>query len=131
MPGTLETPVAAELHTKLSDVFQSMVEHASARLVYGEPVSAGGKTILPVATIRYGFGGGSGAKEDGQQRGGGGGGGLIAKPLGVVEVTESISRFIPITSNGSIVLAVGIGVALGLLLARKRVDVRVEKRGRD
>ena len=84
-------------------------------MVFGEPVSVGSKTVVPVAKIRYGFGGGSGAKGDGEQHGGGGGGGLIAKPLGVVEISETDTRFIPITSNWTLVAAVGLGAVLAFL----------------
>src|SRR6266496_967465 len=114
----MDTPASAELHKELPGVFQSIVDRAGARLVYGEPVSVRGKIILPVATVRYGFGGGSGGSGDKQQHGGGGGGGLIAKPVGVVEVTDSETRFIPIRSPWAMVAAVGIGVALGFLIQR-------------
>jgi uncharacterized spore protein YtfJ len=32
---------------------------ANARAVYGEPVERDGLTIIPVAQVRYGFGGGT------------------------------------------------------------------------
>jgi len=100
---------------RLEEVFKSIVEHASAKLVYGEPVSVGGKTILPVAKIRYGFGSGSGRKANGDQQGTGGGGGLVAKPVGVVEITQSQTRFVPITPHWTLVAAVAFGVCLGIL----------------
>ncbi len=37
-----------------------LFEKAGARSVYGEPIPAEGKIIVPVATLRYGFGAGSG-----------------------------------------------------------------------
>jgi len=89
-------------------------------MVYGEPVSIGGKTVLPVATVRYGFGGGSGSNPE-ARRGGGGGGGLVARPLGVVEVTESQTRFIPISSQWSTLAAVGVGLVLGWLVIGRRL----------
>ena len=88
-------------------------------MVYGEPVSVAGKTVLPVATVRYGFGGGSGSTAE-ERRGGGGGGGLVAKPLGVVEVTESQTRFIPIGSRWAVVAAFGLGLVLGWLVIPER-----------
>ena len=66
MEQTMEPPVAAGSKTQLEEVFKSIIEHAGAKTVYGEPVSVDGKTVLPVATIRYGFGVGSGAKADGE-----------------------------------------------------------------
>ena len=46
--------------------FQTLIEplskSATVKSVYGEPITANGKTIIPVARIAYGFGGGSGKK---------------------------------------------------------------------
>jgi uncharacterized spore protein YtfJ len=109
----MEQPVSAGI--KLEDVFKSIIEHAGAKAVYGEPVSVDGKTVLPVAQIRYGFG--SGGKGNGQH---GGGGGLIAKPFGVVEITQSQTRFIPIRSSRALVIAVSLGVCLGFLAGSRR-----------
>jgi uncharacterized spore protein YtfJ len=129
MAESIEMPVLAEKRRSIEEVFQSIVDRAGAKTVYGEPVTAGDRTIIPVASIRYGFGGGSGAKEK-QQHGGGGGGGLTARPVGVIEATPERTRFIPIYSIWSIAVAVGLGLALGMALVPKRVDVRVDKRDR-
>ena len=98
-------------------VFRSVIDHASAKLVYGEPFSVGGKTILPVARIRYGFGGGSGGSPDRQRHGGGGGGGLVSHPVGVVEVTAAQTRFIPINPVGTTIAGIGVGICIGCLAA--------------
>jgi uncharacterized spore protein YtfJ len=110
---------AGRMENSFEEVFKSVIEHADAHTVYGEAVSVGGKTILPVALIRYGFGGGSGGKANDGQQGGGGGGGLISKPLGIVEITQSKTRFIPITSNWTMLAAVALGVCLGWLAVPK------------
>jgi uncharacterized spore protein YtfJ len=102
---------------QLEETFLSIVSQATVKTIYGEPISAEGKVIVPVAAIRYGFGGGSGRSEKDNQEGGGGGGGFIGKPLGVVEVTQQQTRFIPIRPDWIIVVAFGIGVALGFLIA--------------
>jgi uncharacterized spore protein YtfJ len=109
---TMEAPVVTN---SFEEVFRSIVEHAGAKSVFGQPVSVGGKTVVPVARIRYGFGGGSGQREDGGQHGHGGGGGLIAQPLGVYEIDQSQTRFIPITSNLTLLAAIGLGICLGVL----------------
>jgi uncharacterized spore protein YtfJ len=51
----------------MSDSQSSLVEriaeliqvHASARQVYGDPVEKDGTTVIPVAKIQWGFGGGA------------------------------------------------------------------------
>lgn len=102
--------------------------NASVESVYGEPIQAGDKTIIPVARIRYGFGGGFGhgkktkewisepglftgeEKPDGE--GAGGGGGFSARPNGVYEITADRTRFIPANSTAQLLM----GIALGFLV---------------
>jgi uncharacterized spore protein YtfJ len=73
--------------------------HARASAVYGEPVERGDLTVIPVAKVRAGFGGGTGSmpaaggEGDNLSEGGGGGGGFIASPLGFIEVRESGATF--------------------------------------
>lgn len=103
------------------------MEHAGTKIVFGDPVVVGSKTIVPVAKVRYGFGIGSGQGHR-EQHGGGGGGGLVAKPVGVVEITPSETRFVPFVSAWSIVAAVGFGVCLGLLVVPKPNRERHKRR---
>jgi uncharacterized spore protein YtfJ len=99
---------------------------ANVKAVYGEPIAAQGKTIIPVAKIIYGYGGGAGTGGVGDSRargeGGGGGGGARAIPVGVVEVSEQQTRFIPITDRrkvaGAVVMGIGVGIWLGWLRRR-------------
>ena len=92
-------------------------QSASIRNVFGEPIQAGEKTIIPVARIAYGFGGGfgEGHLKEGVQKpgsegsGGGAGGGLHASAKGVYEITSSRTRFIPATPYKHILIGVAIG----------------------
>jgi uncharacterized spore protein YtfJ len=86
---------------------------ATVKNVYGEPVVAGDKIIIPVAQIMYGFGGGYGqgqkpkkfqsqenisVQSDEKKNSGeglGGGGGIVAKPKGVYEISSKCTKFIP------------------------------------
>jgi uncharacterized spore protein YtfJ len=62
------------------------------KALYGEPISAHGKTVIPVAKIMYGYGAGAGTWGVGDSSarggGGGGGGGVRAIPVGVVEISD-------------------------------------------
>ncbi len=115
---------------EVQELFHTIADQASAKTIFGDPISSEGKTIVPVVKIRYGFGGGAGRNHEGQEQGGGGGGGFMGKPVGVFEITREQTRFIPITSNWAMLAAIWIGVCLGLLIGPKRVDVRVDKRPR-
>ena len=111
------------------EILQSLKESvltANVKAVYGEPIAAQGKTIIPVAKIIYGYGGGAGAGGVGDSsargEGGGGGGGARAIPVGVVDVSEQQTRFIPITDRrklaGAVVVGIGVGICLGWLRRR-------------
>ena len=61
--------------------------------VYGEPIQAEGKTIIPVSRVAFGLGLGQGSNTNAQnsqsaEMGMGMGGGVVAQPLGVMEVTS-------------------------------------------
>ncbi|HTR23812.1 MAG TPA: spore germination protein GerW family protein [Terriglobales bacterium] len=109
------------------EILESLKESiltANVKAVYGEPIAAQGKTIIPVAKIVYGYGGGAGAGGVGDSRargeGGGGGGGARTIPLGVVEVSEEQTRYIPITDRKKLAGAAAMGIAVGILLSWRR-----------
>src|SRR5215831_8428961 len=105
----------------LENLAQRLGQNATVKNVYGDPVVAGDKTIIPVAQIIYGFGGGYGygrkpkkfpAKEnvsvmnDNEKNSGeglGGGGGLLARPKGVYEISKQGTRFIPANNTRKLI----------------------------
>ena len=105
----------------LQSLKESVLGQASVKTVYGEPISAQGKTIIPVAKIMYGYGAGAGTRGVGDSsargEGGGGGGGVRAVPVGVIEVRDQQTRFVPITDRrkltGAVLAGIGIGMWLG------------------
>ena len=64
-----------------------------ARLCFGRPVVANGRTVIPVASVRSAGGGGFGRGKDGDDVGGGGGGVLEARPVGFIEISAEGTRF--------------------------------------
>ncbi|MGD1068746.1 MAG: spore germination protein GerW family protein [Bryobacteraceae bacterium] len=109
----------------MAEIFKTITEplqsSAAVKSVFGEPVTIQGKTVIPVARIAYGFGGGSGkrAHEVRPGEGEGGGGGVVATPLGVFEVTESETRFIPLHENRKFLASALAGLIIGFLWARR------------
>ena len=109
---------------------------ASVRAVFGDPIERNGLTIIPVAKVRWGFGGGAGsgpiavgpgrAGEDdtvefdnGVQStsGSGGGGGVTADPVGYLEIGPDGAVFKPIVPampSPGFLLAAGATAALVL-----------------
>jgi uncharacterized spore protein YtfJ len=121
---------------KLSSQF---AQSASVKNVFGDPINAGDKIIIPVAKIAYGLGGGYGqqGKKDNAthtdsplenlpnrtENGGegvGGGGGMYARPAGVYEITPSRTRFIPANNVTPLLIGIGVGFLLKGLIAKGR-----------
>lgn len=111
-------------------------QNATVKSVFGEPVTAGDKTIIPVAKIAYGLGGGHGQGMKKSMRsqtadaalsdmppteGTGGGGGLYATPKGVYEITSTGTRFIPAHTAKPLLIGLAVGMlARGFFHARRR-----------
>jgi uncharacterized spore protein YtfJ len=108
----------------LQSLRENILGQASVKAIYGEPISAHEKTVIPVAKISYGYGAGAGAGGVGESKargeGGGGGAGVRAVPVGVIEVSSRETRFIPITSRKKLTGAVLAGLGLGIWLGRRR-----------
>lgn len=108
----------------------------SVKNVYGEPIHVGEKTIIPVASVAYGFGGGYGhglktkkpevkniatqeASPEGE--GAGGGGGMYSKAKGVYEITPTGTKFIPANPVKEILTGIVIGFLIKTLFFSKNL----------
>ncbi len=109
----------------ISDTLNKITERiqatANSNTIYGEPVPVEGKTLIPVAKVRYGFGAGGkgGNTEDSGEQPSGAGGGVEITPVGVIEITDSETRYISLEGTREIVkyiliaaTAIAIAVAL-------------------
>ena len=108
--------------TRAEDVVMRLSERlamtASARTVYGEPVHAHERTVIPVAKFGYGLGATSGGRNGETVGGGSGGGGVGAKPAGYIEISEDGTKYVDISTPRQIVIAALVGLAAGYLLSR-------------
>ena len=128
MPKTLEEAEAAaeqaasggpadRLLERLADIIGA---RASVQAVFGEPIKQGDVTVIPVAKVRWGFGGGTGQSEvpeDGPATGSGAGGGATAEPVGYLEIGPAGAEFTAITDarpSPLFILAAGLTAALVL-----------------
>ncbi|HXQ29110.1 MAG TPA: spore germination protein GerW family protein [Gemmatimonadales bacterium] len=113
------------------ELIESAAEHlrtsASVKTVYGDPVIVDGRTIIPVARVAYGFGGGTGTKRGSalpegaerkanQEEGEGAGGGMSAKPVGVVEIGPEETKFVAFGNARKLALTALIGSGVGLIV---------------
>ena len=110
--------------TLLQSLHENLATAAKVKSVFGEPITAGEKTIIPVARIVYGFGGGTGSggleTKTARGEGGGGGGGVRALPVGVFEVSPKETRFVAIGDRKKSLGILLLGAGLGLLFARRK-----------
>ena len=116
---------------KVQELFDAIGERirvtAGTQTLFGEPQVVEGRTIIPVAKLRYGFGAGAGEIEtegkDGAEveRGGGGGGaGVAATPMGFLVVTAAGERFVPVRpASWQLALAGMLGFVVGVMVARR------------
>ncbi len=113
------------------EMLSTLVDHfattAKVQNVFGDPIEAHGKTVIPVARVSYrlGAGGGEGGETPSDpsapKRGGdgSGGGGIVqAVPVGVLDVTEAGARFVRFFDPQMAMGLVACGVMFGLLLRR-------------
>ncbi len=108
------------------EMLETLVDHlavtAQVQNVFGEPIEAHGKTVVPIARVSYclGAGGGGGAEAESEKtNGGGGGGGMVrARPVGALEITEAGARFVGVFDRRRAAGFVAGGIAIGLLLRR-------------
>ncbi|MBN1659728.1 MAG: hypothetical protein JXA93_15080 [Anaerolineae bacterium] len=113
---------------RLFDTIQQLRQSAHWRSAFGDPQSVGERTIIPVASVWYGFGFGFGqpvaapqeprhpgdepeppAAGEGAEGGGAGGGGA-SRPVGAIVVTADDVYFEEAGSYNKVALA-GIGLA--------------------
>jgi uncharacterized spore protein YtfJ len=104
-------------HTFVERLAERLGLTATAKTVFGEPVHADGITVVPVAKVRCGFGGGKGPGSADNSRGGGGGG-MQVHPLGYIELKDGQSQFKPIHDPMAWVPLVAVGGLAGMLLLR-------------
>jgi uncharacterized spore protein YtfJ len=99
----------------LEAIAERVGAHASVTAVFGEPVERGGLTVIPVASVRWGFGGGGGTSGGEEEAGGsGGGGGVAADPSGYIEIRDgeaTFRRIGPAYPSAPFILAVGLAAA--------------------
>ena len=96
---------------KLIDRIGEVQGKATVRTVFGDPVEVHGRTIIPVAKVRFGFGMGMGRgkrkddekHDDDHHRAAGGG--AVIRSLAVIEISDGQTKVTPIVDVTRISLA--------------------------
>jgi uncharacterized spore protein YtfJ len=104
---------------------RALARLTGARLCFGRPVEAKGRTVIPVASVRTAGGYGFGGEPVGRERSGGGGGGALdARPVGFIEIGPEGTRFERIDDGRMALRAIAAGslamLVVGRVLVRRR-----------
>ena len=111
----------------IQQLLQGMAERVSAsasvKNIYRDPVVVGNRTVIPVARIRYAFGGGGSNRHEEE---GGGGRHVSAGPNGALEVTSDGTRFIHFGEQQKTGAALALGFLLGAAVMALTGTQRIE-----
>jgi uncharacterized spore protein YtfJ len=99
----------------LQTIGERLQSSATVKCVYGDPITAGDRTVIPIARVKFAFGGGGG-----KFTGSGGGGGVRAEPAGMVEVTPTGSTFVAFRDYRQLGVAFAVGILFGMVVLRRR-----------
>jgi uncharacterized spore protein YtfJ len=111
---------------QLLDALADLRKRANVNAVFGKPVAAEGRFVIPVAEVAYAFEVGveEEAVADGTEGGGGGSGGMDVRPVAVVEVTPDNTWVKPIIDEQKLAFAGALLVAWAVFwVARTLVKI--------
>ena len=103
-----------DIPPQLAELAEAIGRQANATAVFGSPIVDGERTVIPVASARFGLGGGDGLIAKGV------GGGMTARPLGFIVIDKHGVRFqrTPQPTLAPLAIGVVIGLALAMRLTR-------------
>ena len=99
--------MATEFSSNIANMFEQLEGFVSTKTVVGEPITAGGVTIIPLVDVNFGMGGGSSGSKDGEDKAKNGiksGGGLGAniKPSAVLVISDGNVQLVNIKHQDSV-----------------------------
>ncbi len=138
VPGAMidTRPAAADRRALTASLVDRVIHQfslsSSAQSVFGSPVSAHNRTVIPVARVYFAYGGGTGPEVGGRHidrvaepdpqpaltSGGGAGGIGFARPAGYIEISEEGSRFVPVAREWRRTAVLAAGALAALLVLR-------------
>ncbi|MEA1903730.1 MAG: spore germination protein GerW family protein [Actinomycetota bacterium] len=104
--------------TKLEELMAEAHDTLTVKTVFGEPYQSNGVTLIPVAAVRGGVGGGEGEATETTPGGSGGGMGMSARPVGAYQITGDEIVWIPAADVTRVIIMGQIVAIVALLVAR-------------
>ncbi|MCL9683229.1 spore germination protein GerW family protein [Legionella maioricensis] len=77
--------------TNMDHIANALTSAFNSKIIFSDPIVKEDVTVIPVAKIVYGLGGGVGTRAN--DSGEGGGGGFFAKPVGYIEIRNGTANF--------------------------------------
>ena len=107
------------------EILRGVIDGVKAGTVFGQPIEKDGVTVLPVARISGGGGGGTGQDTGGPERTGAGGGlGVMAGPVGVYVLRDGKVTWSPAVDATKIILGAQLLGFGALLIVRAIIKSR-------
>jgi uncharacterized spore protein YtfJ len=107
---------------RADELLQRIGENISVRRVFGEPVERDGTTVIPVAMVCGGAGGGVDADDAS-----GSGFGVWSRGVGVYTIRHGEVRFVPATDQTALI---ALGMLIGARLITRQLRARSGRRRR-
>lgn len=107
--------LAMDVQEILQTIGERLQSAASVKCVYGDPITSGDRTVIPVARVRFGYGAGGG-----KFTGSGGGGGVRADPEGMIQITPAGTSWVAFRQYRQVGAALAFGILAGMLLSRRK-----------
>jgi uncharacterized spore protein YtfJ len=118
-----------EVEALLKATIGEMERLLATKTVIGEPITAVGKTVIPLLSVGAGFGAGAGAGKEDEGTSGGAGGGFGIKPVAVIIIEEESVRVEPVEKKpGSLIEQLADKIPS---LIKKEIDEREERKGKE
>jgi len=112
----------------VQDVLSQARDAITVRRVFGEPYEKNGVTVIAVANVRGGAGGGGGESPADNAKGSGGGFGVIARPVGMYVIRGDKVTWEPALDVTRIAIGGQLLGAIALLTIRSIVRSRRKSR---
>jgi sporulation protein YtfJ len=77
------------IETLVKTVLSELKQIVQTETVVGEPIQAGGVTVIPVSKVSVGFGVGGGKASEKNREGEGTGGGVLIEPVAFIVIREN------------------------------------------
>ena len=86
----------------MKEVVTQLEKMITTRTIVGEPITAAGKTVIPISKVSFGFGSGGGEGKRGEEGGfgGGGGGGAKIEPVAFLVISEEEVKLVGMKGKG-------------------------------